>query len=231
MDKFKPDFKKAYCMANEILIQSYAIERIPFDVKKHLREETDIELRKYRTAKRKFGVSVRDLGSDDALIVEQNGRYIIFYDEFAYAPRMIWSIVHEMGHFYLGHNLNFKSISPEQYEKQEVEANFFAAQLLMPDQIIWEMVDRYNFDITPSFLQQHFAVSNEAARKRIETLYKQFDYRNTRQAKENSDLIITKFGSFINSLKPSGYYTYSSFDDEEEMQKERDSWESRRRNW
>ena len=231
MDKYKPDFKKAYCMANEILIQSYVIEKIPFDVKKHLREETDIALRKYHTAKRKYGVSVPDLGSDDALIVEQNGRHIIFYDEFAYAPRMIWSIVHEMGHFYLGHNLDFKNISPEQYEKQEIEANFFAAQLLMPDQVIWELVDRYHLDITSSFLQNHFAVSNEAAEKRIDTLSRQFDYRGTREAKENGDLIILKFGSFINSLKPSGYYTYSSYEDEEEMQKERDSWDSRRRNW
>jgi hypothetical protein len=50
MDKYKPDFKKAYCMANEILIQSYVIEKIPFDVKKHLREETDIALKAYQKA-------------------------------------------------------------------------------------------------------------------------------------------------------------------------------------
>ena len=231
MEKLQPDFKTAYCVANEVLIQSHAIGSIPYDIKKHLKEETDITLKKYRTAKRKYGVAIPDLGSDDALIVEKGGKYIIFYDEFAHAPRMIWSIVHEMGHFYLGHNLDFKNISDDLYAKQEIEANFFAAQLLMPDQVIWELVGRYHFDITPSFLQQHFSVSNEAARKRIETLYKQFDYRNTRQAKENGDLIIMKFGSFINSLKPSGYYTYSSLDDEEEMQKERDSWNSRRRYW
>lgn len=231
MEKLQPDFKTAYCVANEVLIQSHAIETIPYDIKKHLKEETDITLKKYRTAKRKYGVVIPDLGSDDALIVEKCGRYIIFYDELAHRPRMKWSIVHEMGHFYLGHDLDFKNISDELYAKQEIEANFFAAQLLMPDRIIWELVDRYHSDITPSFLQQHFAVSNEAAGKRIETLYKQSDYRNTRQVRENSDLIITKFGLFINSLKPSGYYTYSSFDDEEEMQKERDSWNSRRRNW
>ena len=82
--------------------------------------------------------------------------------------------------------------------------------------------------ITPSFLQKHFAVSNEAAEKRIDTLSRQFDYRATREAKENGDLIVLKFGPFINSLKPSGYYTYSSYEDEEEMQKERDTWHSKR---
>ena len=62
----------------------------------------------------------------------------------------------------------------------------------------------------------------------METLYKQFEYRNSREAKEDGDLIIIKFGSFINSMKPRGYYTHSSYEEEEEMQKERDSWHSRR---
>ncbi|MBR2801318.1 MAG: ImmA/IrrE family metallo-endopeptidase [Erysipelotrichaceae bacterium] len=229
MEEFKPDFKTAYCMANDILIQSHTIETIPFDVRKYLREETDIALRKYRTTRRKYGIAVPDLGSDDALIVEMGGKYIIFYDELAYPPRMVWSIVHEMGHFYLNHNLDFKNISPELYEKQEIEANFFAAQLLMPDQIIWELVERYQLDISASFLQERFKVSNDAAEKRIETLCRQFDYKHTYPAEKDKDLIILKFGSFINSLKPSGYYKYSSFDEEEEMQKERDSWISRRR--
>jgi len=228
MDKLRPDFKKAHSIANDVLIQSDVIETIPFDVKRHVKEETDIVLRKYHAAKRKYGIAIPDLGSDDALIVEKGGRYIIFYNEYAYYPRMIWSIVHEMGHFYLDHNLDFKGISREEYEKQEIEANFFAAQLLMPDQIIWELVERYHLSITESFLQKQFEVSKEAADKRIETLSKQFDYRNTRDAKENGDLIVLKFGSFINSLKPSGYYKRSSYEDEEEMQKERDSWHSRR---
>ena len=98
----------------------------------------------------------------------------------------------------------------------------------MPDQVIWELVDRYHLDITPSFLQKHFAVSNEAAEKRIGTLSRQFDYRATREAKENGDLIILKFGPFINSLKPSGYHYYSAFDVEVYMQKVRDSWHSKR---
>lgn len=33
MEKMQPDFKTAYCVANEILLQSHTIETIPFDIK------------------------------------------------------------------------------------------------------------------------------------------------------------------------------------------------------
>jgi len=227
----KPDFDKAYQIANDVLLQSSTISSIPFDPALHLKEETDIKLMKYLTAKRKYGLAVPDLGSDEALIVEDSGRFIIFYNHLAYEPRKKWSITHEMGHFYLGHNLDFKNISEELRAKQEIEANFFAAQLLMPDAVIWRLVELYQIDINPSFLENRFGVSNEAASKRIETLYKQFDFKNSRKYKEDADAIVLKFGTFINSLKPEGYYSYSSFEDEEEMQKERDTWQYDRKRY
>lgn len=47
MDKFEPDFKKAYCIANDVLICSHTIETIPFDIEKYIKDETYIALRKY----------------------------------------------------------------------------------------------------------------------------------------------------------------------------------------
>lgn len=224
MNELKPNFKKAYITANEILINSYAIDTIPCDSIRHAKEETDIKLCSYGKAIKKYGLAVSDLGSDDALIVEKLGRYIIFYNENTFELRKKWSITHEMGHFYLDHNLDFKNISEELRNIQEIEANFFAAQLLMPDCIIWELVKRYQIDINKNFLENKFKVSGIAASKRLETLYSQFDYRDSIHANEEKDLIIVKFGNFINSMKPRGYYTYSSYEDEEEMQRTRDTW-------
>lgn len=227
MDKFEPDFKKAYCIANDVLICSHTIETIPFDIEKYIKDETDIALRKYHLTNKKYGVTIPNLGSDDALIIEKRGRYIVFYDEYASMPRRKWSIVHELGHYYLGHNLDFESISPELYAKQEIEAHYFAAQLLMPDQVIFALAKRCSLKISSTFLQNHFAISKEAACKRLETLNKRFDYRFAQLENDYDDLIVLKFDSFIKSLKPKGYYDYS-FEDEEEMQKERDSWNNRR---
>lgn len=228
-DKFKPDFKAAHQAANVILTRSHEIKSFPCDIISHIKEETDIKLVSYGTARRRYGLVISCLGSEDALIVEDKGRYIIFYNERAYESRKKWSIAHEMGHFYLGHNLDSKNISEELRSKQEIEANFFAAQLLMPDAVIWKLVDLYHLEINEKFLEMKFAVSAEASRKRLETLNKMFDYRNSREAVEEAETIVIKFAEFINSLKPQNYYGYSSLEDEEELQKERDTWNYRKR--
>ena len=59
----------------------------------------------------------------------------------------------------------------------EIEANFFAAQLLMPQQILFELIRR-GANISVANLTKWFGVSKQAAQKRIETLTKiNNDYR------------------------------------------------------
>ena len=39
----KPDFKKAYILANEMLVAARCIETFPFDVAKFVKEQTDLK--------------------------------------------------------------------------------------------------------------------------------------------------------------------------------------------
>jgi len=60
-----------------------------------------------------------------------NNVYVILYNENA-LPRVInWALAHELGHIFLGH------IKDEGIE--EIEANFFAAELLAPECLLYEM--------------------------------------------------------------------------------------------
>ena len=222
MGELKPDFKKAYSVANDVLLMSHTIMTLPADIHGHIKNETEIKLCTYETAQRKFGLDMEVFGSEDAVIMELGGRYILFYKKTIDQHRMTWSIGHESGHYYLGHNLDSKSLSKEQYRIQEREADFFAAQVLMPDQVIWEFVSRGE---TPSKenLIKWFDVSGVAAGKRMDTLNKQSDYKDYYLDKNDNESIMLKFGPFIERISPKKYWQ-TSFEDEEEMQRERDKW-------
>lgn len=222
MGALKPDFKKAYATANDILLMSRTIMNLPTDIHGHIKSETDIKLCTYETANRKYGLDVSFFGSEDAVITEKEGKYILFYRKTINQHRMRWSIGHESGHYYLGHNLDFKSLSEEQYRVQEIEADFFVAQVLMPDQIIWELVKRGE---TPNRekLIRWFDVSDRAAEKRMETLNRQSEYRDYYLNKDDNKSIMLKFNSFIEQVSPKKYWQ-TSYEEEEEMQRERDRW-------
>ena len=222
MGELKPDFKKAYAVANDVLLMSHTIMTLPADIHGHIKNETEIKLYTYETANRKFGIDMSFFGSEDALITEMGGRYILFYKKMIDQHRMIWSIAHESGHYYLGHNLDFKSLSKEQYRVLEIEADFFAAQVLMPDQVIWELVKRGETTNRENIIRW-FNVSGKAASKRMETLNRQSEYRDYYMSHNDYESILLKFGSFVEQISPKKYWQ-SSYEDEEEMQKERDSW-------
>lgn len=212
------DFKKAYSAANELLVSSKSIITFPFSPKKLIREKSDIACRSYKKGL-EYGVDIHDFGSDSATIFKYHGKKIIFFDETKPEPHIKYSILHEYGHDYLGHDLDKKD--EETYGKYEIETNFFSAQLLMPEQILHECTKR-GVVINNQFLRTHFGVSKEAAEKRLNTLAKtNFEWRS-RQETEYDDIILAKFSSFVDSICPkSSYYDY---DYEENLQRQRDKW-------
>ena len=129
-------------------------------------------------------------------------------------------MLHEIGHYLLEHKLKTENLNL--YEKQEVETNYFAAQLLMPEQTLIEIQARGK-RISTDFLVSSFQVSKEAARKRIETLNKIKPEYRTRDEKEFDDLILLKYKMFLDSIMPAKN-SYNWFDDEYERQQERDTW-------
>jgi len=217
----KPDFKKAYSLANEILVSSKSITDFPVPIKAIVKEKGKglVKCKTFSKAKQ-YGVDISDFGSDSAVIIAYHGKFIVFYDESEPEYRINFSIAHEFGHFLLKHSLNLPK--GEKYDSQEIETNYFAAQLIMPEQIIRTLQQR-GTHINKSFIKNTFFTSDGAADKRLGTLARtNYEWRS-RSEKEFDDLILYKYCSFIDRICPikKDFYDY---DYEEEMQNKRNSW-------
>lgn len=88
--------------------------------------------------------------------------YIILYNsEITYFEHLNWTLAHEIGHIYLGHT--------DDGDLEEIEAHYFAAQLLMPDYTLFMTATEYG-KISAEDITEIFGVSPEAAEKRIRTM-------------------------------------------------------------
>ncbi len=215
------DYTKVYCKANELLVSASSIDAFPFKVSSLIKEQSDIRLCKYSKAFEQYGVPITQFGSESAVITEFCGAFIIFYNQCEVEYRVRFGIMHEFGHYVLGHKYNLKESDPL-YHKQELEANCFAAQILMPEQIIRECRNRGKH-ISIDYIMRWFAVSEEAATKRKRTLANTAYEWKSRAEREYDDIIILKYASMINKIAPKSPYVYD-FDDEYKRQNERDSW-------
>lgn len=90
-------------------------------------------------------------------------------------PRHRFTIMHELGHCLLGHSrtLNRAGIdrAPETYEDSEWQANQFAAEILMPLEVIHK--NKLN---TALKIETHFNVSAKAAARRVTQLQKRGEF-------------------------------------------------------
>lgn len=222
------NYSKIYCKANELLISSNAIDKFPFKVSALIKEQSDIRLCKYAKAFEKYGIPISQFGSESAVIMEYCGATIIFYNQDEVEYRIRFGIMHEFGHYVLGHKFNLKEIDPL-YHKQELEANCFAAQMLMPEQILRECKNRGKV-LSVDFIIQSFDVSEDAASKRKKTLANTIYEWKSRAEREYDDIIVLKYASMINKIAPKRQYDYN-FDDEYDRQRERDSWYADSRTW
>lgn len=84
-------------------------------------------------------------------------------------PRARFTVMHELGHGLLGHRRTINRAGtdrkPEIYEDSEWQANQFAAELLMPLNVIHDKQLNTAFKI-----EMHFKVSAQAAMKRVKQL-------------------------------------------------------------
>ena len=215
----KPDFGNAYALANEILVKSEKIRTFPFSVIDLVHEQTSVKCRSYKTAM-KYGLDVADFGSDSAVYIKYQGKGLVFYNEEHSLRRIRFSIPHELGHIVNKHDMNVKD--ERLYGIFEIEANYFAAQLLMPEQIIREF-QRRGLRPDAEFLANTFDVSGEAAERRLQTLNKINYNRRSFEEKEYDDVILLKYALFIDAIRPSNY-SLDWYEDEYERQKERDLW-------
>lgn len=141
---------------------------------------------------KKMGLEVvsRDLGSNvSGVLYIQNGKGTIGYNPNDSEVRKRFTIAHELGHFIL-HKINndmfidkkeFKLFRNEQSStgenKMEMEANAFAAALLMPKNLLISEVKKHRLDLSGddeddaiSILAKKFEVSLTAMTFRIDNL-------------------------------------------------------------
>ncbi len=213
------DFRQAVVKANELLVKA-AIRAYPFDPRSIVKQIPNCVCRK-ASQLRRWGAELRDLGSESAILTSFGGRNIVFYDETKPIYHVGFSILHELGHLLLQHPLRTRNMLCGEYHRYELEANFFAAQMLMPYQIISELTRRH-FGITQSSLSSVFGVSQDAAHKRLVTLSHARDIRRSASEREFDDIIVDLAAGFLESICPS--YSLFDIDTEEKLQRQRDRW-------
>ena len=161
--------------------------------------------------------------------MEMQGAHIIFYNQAEDPCRIRFSILHEFGHYILGHELNLKR-EERLYGIQEIEANCFAAQLLMPEQLLRVCLKRGKH-LSDEYIMESFGVSREAAQRRRKTLAKTSYEWRTREEVEYDDIILQKYKDVLNRIAPlPRQYSYT-FEDDLEREQERSYWMDTRYRW
>lgn len=134
-----------------------------------------------------FGINVRREPLDDTtsgVIVIKNGRAVIGVNQDHHYYRQRFTIAHELAHFFLhsdkqevfvSSSFSFyrDTKSADRTDWYEIEANAFAAELLMPENIIKEYLERgidLDNELAIKRLARKFEVSQKALTYRLMNL-------------------------------------------------------------
>lgn len=126
----------------------------------------------------------------DGFIALHQGFYYIVYNNQIHSQRINFTLMHELGHFYLGHLVDFKNtlssdgvFFSSDYCAIETEANVFARNILAPIFLI------DHFRIPWSDVSGKFDISFEAAHARYD-----FAKNDRRNLGNNVELLLSLFG-------------------------------------
>lgn len=169
----------------------------------------------YQKYAEKTGKSINEISQNGLLpdaYLHRNirpGLIMILYNKEIYGPRMKHSILHEVGHIKCNHL--------KHGEKEEIEADFFAAQINAPNILIKELSNR-GYSISIQLLMDCFGLSKKSAKLKKEYLEKYgFYHRN-----EYDDLIQLKFKIFLDKKYPKPISRNDDYFDD--LDKERENW-------
>ncbi|CRZ34960.1 uncharacterized protein DUF955 [Herbinix hemicellulosilytica] len=135
-------------------------------------------LLKYSELADEFNCSIKDvikcLGSEDGYTIYDGYNYTIAYNDMRKPKkRIIFTLLHEIGHIYLNHLIDFEatklyrgSLTKEEYKVLENESNAFARNVLTPAVIVKDM-----HNIMPQKISLLFGITKKAAETRIDLLY------------------------------------------------------------
>lgn len=197
----KPDFDKAGHRARQLRI-AQSNSDLALDVRK-MEFDLPIIIDTFQNYASITGIPLSKLfpcdGLKDGYTIIAKGVYVVLYDDrHTYGrERLNWTLAHEIGHIYLGHNQDGKN--------EEIEAHWFAAELLSPEPIIKEVAERlaeYGIPVKAFDLAFMFSLSKEAALKRINSINRKcmWDSTYAEQLVEKYDDAIAKYCSTVRNV-------------------------------
>jgi len=147
--RINPNIENAKNKAYEALSR-HKISDFPVNMIEILSSYKDIKVITYTEMARKHKCSIEDIikvnSSEDGVIHysgKRNKYLIIYNDTVASKERIYWTLAHEFGHYLLDHHketdktsLTRGTVSIEELDTFEVEANFFSRHFITPPPII-----------------------------------------------------------------------------------------------
>lgn len=137
----------------------------------------------YSELAKEKGVWIEDIidafQSEDGYTIYDGSNYTIAYNDTIYSKgRIRFTLMHEIGHIYLKHLLDFEetvltrsTLTENKYKTLENEANSFARNLLAPVMVVKDLDLKTNYDLV-----DFFGLSQSAAKVRLKSLLQ--DYLN-----------------------------------------------------
>ena len=214
----RPKYKLANERAYEVLFlnQNISIPINPIDIKL---DNIKIKIFSLQEWSKMNNVSIKALTCNGkcedgyTLFYKKGNKHyaFIFFNKDDGIDRQRFTIAHEIGHIALGHK-DLNNIANEK------EADTFASQLLLPHCILEELV-RCGKKVSEEYLQKTFGLSKQAANISLQKVGKKIDKNATA---EYEDIIMIMFKDFIS--KETINTKYHHYDDDEQMQNERNTW-------
>lgn len=145
---------------------------------------------------------IKAFQSEDGYVIKDNDNYTIAYNDAISIPgRIRFTLMHEIGHIYLNHLVDFKEtmlkrskLTQSKYVILEREANAFARNTLVPPEIANRIKTERSILAKPIF-ETYFEITHRAAETRL--IFLNWDLKH---AKRYSDFYVKRFGSFIHEI-------------------------------
>lgn len=161
-------------------------------------------VRTYSFHANKLNCSIQDIceafGSIDgySLYDEVTGKYKIAYNDTIFSHQRIrFTLMHEIGHIYLNHFIEFEQtklcrggLNEIELDMLDKEANYFASKVLAPEIILLRIGCE-----TPDVIQERCAISLEAAKHKSTAVKKYGESRNLFSKLEQK--VLSLFHNFV----------------------------------
>lgn len=205
----KPNFTKAEGAAYKLL-EKNGVNSLPIKLKKLAKQFPNLKIKSYTWFANKHGMTIEEVcefanSNEGCCWYRKNkNQYIILYNDLVENKgRIRWTIAHELGHFVLRHNeltnktkISRSSLTDDEYDIFEKEANCFARSLLAPPNVIAEL----NIKDT-HYIMELCELSLEAAGNVMNFLIKGFNMGRRYSPKSKVTQLFSQYIYQLNNTK------------------------------